>query len=323
MQVRGLRQQFQLLTLRLEPAVVDQLHLEIAGVHLAVSSSEPLSRKDPGTSYAPFLAEACSDPGAPHLAIRLEREGFPDLSPLTTVFATGESWTLYRREEERFLALNPPALAGRIVWLARWRGEPRAVTVHCSNLLLVDEAGGQRLLSPITYPLDQLLVIQLLSFLDGLLLHASGITRNGKAFVFPGRSGAGKSTITKAFLGRDGIGLLSDDRVILRKMPGGFQASGTPWAGEAGVARNETRPLGGVFFLVQARENHIRAITPAEALTRILPVTSIPWYDEQAMSSALRCCEQIIAAVPILEFSFTPDRGAVACFEEAVQALPV
>jgi serine kinase of HPr protein (carbohydrate metabolism regulator) len=154
----------------------------------------------------------------------------------------------------------------------------------------------------------------------GALLHAAGIDINGKGYIFPGKSGAGKSTITRQFAALGDTGLLSDDRIVVRKIEGGFKAYGTPWPGEAGIALNKSVPLAGIFFINHGSANRIREITPKEALARLLPVTSIPWYDREVMDRILTFCEDLISSVPIYELDFKPSVEVVDVFERFVSA---
>src|SRR5262249_29799700 len=55
----------------------------------------------------------------------------------------------------------------------------------------------------------------LLAEIDGLLLHASSVLRRGRAFLFPGPSGAGKTTIARLAAGG---GVLSDEVSAVRRV---------------------------------------------------------------------------------------------------------
>jgi hypothetical protein len=152
------------------------------------------------------------------------------------------------------------------------------------------------------------------------LVHAAGININGRCCVFPGRSGAGKSTLSRQFLNGTGAELLSDDRIILRKIDDIFKAFGTPWPGDAGIAENKNFPLYGIFFIHHAGENMIREIKPREAIERLMPVTSIPWYDEKTMSDILSICEDLVFNVPAYDLHFKPDKEVVDYLEKFVSA---
>ena len=74
----------------------------------------------------------------------------------------------------------------------------------------------------------------LLSRERGFLLHASSVVRNGRAFLFTGPSGAGKTTIAR-LAPADGV-VLSDEISYVRQVGGRYLAYGTPFAGEWGDA---------------------------------------------------------------------------------------
>ena len=164
--------------------------------------------------------------------------------------------------------------------------------------------------------MDQILLMYILARKHGALIHAAGIDVHGRGYIFPGKSGAGKSTITEQLAVREDIGLLSDDRIVVRKIDGAFKAYGTPWPGEARIAINKSVPLSGIFFINHASSNRIKKITPGQALKRLLPVTSIPWYDREIMSEILTFCEDLISNVPIYELYFKPSVEVVDVFKK-------
>lgn len=51
---------------------------------------------------------------------------------------------------------------------------------------------------------------------NGVVLHASSVAKDNKAFIFMGRSGAGKSTITNK-LAQTAYGAIADDSVVISK----------------------------------------------------------------------------------------------------------
>ena len=122
------------------------------------------------------------------------------------------------------------------------------------------------------YALDSLLRMYMswaLLPLDGFLLHAASVTRNGKAYIFVGRSGAGKSTV--ASLSPRGS-VLTDEISLIRRTNGQWHAFGTPFWGEFKAdGSNTSAPIAGIFRLIQARENRIEPLRPSELLKTVLP----------------------------------------------------
>ena len=122
------------------------------------------------------------------------------------------------------------------------------------------------------YALDSLLRVLLSWKLlghHGFLLHAATVIRNGKAFIFTGRSGAGKSTV--ASLSPEGT-VLTDEISLLRREDGIWRAYGTPFWGEFRAAgSNTSAPVAGIFRLLQAAENRVEALRPMATLRALLP----------------------------------------------------
>ncbi len=122
------------------------------------------------------------------------------------------------------------------------------------------------------YALDSLLRVllswKLLSH-SGFLLHAATVIRNGKAYIFTGRSGAGKSTV--ASLSPEGS-VLTDEISLLRREEGVWRAYGTPFWGEFRAAgSNTSAPVAGIFRLIQAAENRVTSLRPMELLRVLMP----------------------------------------------------
>jgi hypothetical protein len=122
------------------------------------------------------------------------------------------------------------------------------------------------------YALDSLLRVLLSWKLlehQGFLLHAATVIRDGKAYVFTGRSGAGKSTV--AALSPQGS-VLTDEISLLRREKGIWRAYGTPFWGEFKAAgSNSSAPLAGIFRLLQAPENRVELLRPMAILRTLLP----------------------------------------------------
>jgi hypothetical protein len=254
------------------------------------------------------------------IEISLEFGAIPDTKNLTKIFDSGQSWSMFQGGNCYCLAFHPPAFE-QPFWIARINRDFTEATVFCGEKLVRRENGRKVLSNPVSYPLDQILMMHILARKQGALIHAAGIEVNGRGYIFPGKSGAGKSTLTQQLAVRKDIGLLSDDRIVVRKMDGIFKAYGTPWAGEAGIAVNKNVPLSGIFFINHASYNRIKQITPGQALKRLLPVTSIPWYDREIMSEILTFCDDLISNVPVYELYFKPSVEVVDVFEKFVSSI--
>ncbi|MBU2063401.1 MAG: hypothetical protein KKF93_03310, partial [Candidatus Omnitrophica bacterium] len=138
-----------------------------------------------------------------------------------------------------------------------------------------------------------------------------GIKCGGEGLLFARASAAGKSTTANLWATDQGTTVLSDDRIIVRKIESNFKIYGTPWHGEAEFNAADNTPLSALFLLEKAKENHCRKLTPAAALKRILPCVFAPLWDSQAMQNTLDYCARLVTDIPVYEFGFIPDNTAV------------
>lgn len=152
------------------------------------------------------------------------------------------------------------------------------------------------------YEMDSLLRMYLsweLLGRTGFLLHAATIVRNGLAYVFTGRSGAGKSTV--AALSPAGS-VLTDEISLLRRENGTWRAYGTPFWGEFRAAgRNASAPVGGIFKLKQDSTNEKQAVGKAELLrvllTNILFFSKAQEDHERLLEIAKAAAEELPGAL--------------------------
>jgi hypothetical protein len=277
----------------------------IAGVSIGALWHRLTPGAKPDKGYEEFLLD--SSPEAPDIRVDVyplsEAPFHPPLAK--KVFDSEQSWSLYREGTEHWLCLDPPLHNQGPVWLAKF--DPAVTRVE----VFVGALEGSKPDDPVRYPLDQLLIIYHLAQRSGLLVHAAGAAFSDVGLVFPGKSRAGKSTLSRQLLADQRIELLSDDRVIIRRIDGAFQAFGTPWPGEAGIAKNRSAPLRSLLFLNQSPDNRIEPISPQDALEKLAPVASIPWYDEQLLPQILGACEELLNTVPAYGLYFRPDSSVV------------
>ena len=106
---------------------------------------------------------------------------------------------------------------------------------------------------------------------DGMMLHASAVVVEGKAYLFSANSGTGKSTHTALWLKLFGkrAFILNDDKPALRYQEGTWYAYGTPWSGKNDISTNIGVPLAGIALLERSENNEIY---PSEGPECILPL---------------------------------------------------
>ena len=214
---------------------------------------------------------------------------------------TADTWTAYRQGRTHIL-VGMDSLPDERKWGIRI--DPEVSTIYAPGLEL--QANNPEALQwhPFVYPIDQILLFHILQCYNAILMHSVGFVYDKKGIVCVGKSGAGKSTLAR-IAERKGARVLSDDRIIIRRMGGEQRLYGTPWPGEGAHARNEGHGLGHLLFLVQSDENRMVALSPGEAAKRLMSVCSIPWYDEDMMSAYFAIIDDLVSNVPCAELHFT------------------
>jgi len=167
-----------------------------------------------------------------------------------------------------------------------------------------------RFVSPLVYPMDQILSWGLLSRCGGVLLHAAVAVHEGVGWVFAGHSGAGKSTLS-GLCHAAGDRILNDDRVMVFQRDGQWKVAGTPWHGSGRFSEAAEVPLGGLFFLKQADSERMEDISPSQARLELLNVAAVPWFEDTWSQGILEGLEQIVQGVDCRRFHFTNTPAAV------------
>jgi hypothetical protein len=140
----------------------------------------------------------------------------------------------------------------------------------------------------------------------GFLMHAASAVRNGKAYVFAGASGAGKTTISR--LAPPDAHVLSDEISYVRKEADGYYAYGTPFAGElARSGENLRSPIEAVYLLAQGPENRTATLGQAEAARGILANLLFFAEDVELVQAVFASALDFVERVPVRRLTFVPD----------------
>jgi hypothetical protein len=122
----------------------------------------------------------------------------------------------------------------------------------------------------------------------GLVLHSAGLVFDGQAYIFPGRSNTGKTTLTrKAY--KHGARVLSDDINLLLPGKEGYQAHAVPFTGEFGRTLDhsggqDAYPVAGIILLEQGEDLVTKTVTTADAVATLL--TGCPFVNTDAEESS-------------------------------------
>ena len=143
------------------------------------------------------------------------------------------------------------------------------------------------------------------------LFHSSVVSYQGKAYMFLGQSGTGKSTHSSLWLKYiEGTELVNDDNPVVRIIDGVARVYGSPWSGKTPCYRNVSYPVGGIVKLDQAPYNEMKRLKGVRAYAAVLPSISGKRWDKK-LAEGLHETENLLAQlVPIWHLDCLPDEAA-------------
>jgi len=284
---------------------MNELKLRIARLTISITSADKNTEFKVAENYQPFIAD-----GKPDAVFQVHYGSLPKYKLEEEIFNSGTIWSLYRSKGKYILKVSP-----RMAVLDS--------DFKSGDIYIKPSPPSSVYSYPLDYPLDEVLMINWLSRGWGIMMHACGVSDNSQGLVFSGTSGAGKSTVADLWKERisklesrsmkpsDKTILLSDDRVIIRKIDGRFSIFGTPWHGDSKVCSPQEAPLDKIFFLQQARENKAKKINPIKASSRLIVCSFPPFWDKKGMEFSLNYCAELAQKIPCYELDFIQDEGVL------------
>jgi len=159
------------------------------------------------------------------------------------------------------------------------------------------------------YSLDSVLRIVhtlLLARKGGFLMHASSAIRNGRAFLFSGVSGAGKTTMAR--LSPPDAALLTDEISYVTRQSDRYFAVGTPFFGElARAGENLRAPIECVYLLAKGPENKIEPVEGTDAVRGLLGNIRFFARDPEFVRLVFEAACDFVSHVPVRRLTFVPD----------------
>lgn len=151
-------------------------------------------------------------------------------------------------------------------------------------------------------------------------VHSSVIVKDGRAVMFLGESGTGKSTHTRLWRESvEGATLLNDDSPFVGVEDGRTVVYGSPWSGKTPCYKAECYPLLAVVRLSQAPHNRIRPLRGVQAIGALLP--SLPpafAFDAELEEHTLATLSAVLRSVKAYHLECLPNGEAARLSCETV-----
>ena len=145
-------------------------------------------------------------------------------------------------------------------------------------------------------------------------IHASVTELNGKALVFLGKSGTGKSTHSR--LWREFVPdctLLNDDEPLIRVFEDEpVRVYGAPWSGSTACFRNASAEVAAFVHLYQSPENRLTRLRNVEALSSLYASAAMLRSDAGNKDRVLDVVAAVLQRVPVYRLDCRPDYEAVS-----------
>lgn len=156
--------------------------------------------------------------------------------------------------------------------------------------------------------LEKHLVLQ-----NSFAFHCAYLDFEGKAILFSGPSGIGKTTHTNLWCQYlpDRAKVLNGDKCLLSREGNTFYANGWPICGSSGICHNERREVRAVVLLQQAPEN--RLIEEKKILTfrRVLEQLTVNYWNREFTEAAMTFADSLVSTLPCFTYGCNISREAV------------
>lgn len=249
--------------------------IDVGGMPVRVRTGDPEFLRLIESHYQGFLSSGQESEA--DFDVEIRGRNFDDTEPDVQVIKTAGRWELARGD---FRAEWEPAKRhGHIVQMANPYGIDSVLRI-VHSLMQADRGG--------------------------FLLHSASAVRNGRAFLFAGQSGAGKTTISR--LAPTDAALLTDEISYVRRQGDTYVAFGTPFTGELDKpGQNISAPIAALYLLAKGSENRIDRIEPAEAVRALLANVLFFAKDEHLVRAIFHSGFEFVKRVPVSRLTFVPD----------------
>lgn len=297
--------------------MLHELCFEIAGHRFVMDTPDTELTLKLLPSFHPFLVEKDRNPGSNgdgrnnNSLFRFSGNKdilVPEVDPAETMNFEGTQFTVYHTEEGATISMR---IENKIYYL--FASDDRKV--FKSDLTLISPEEGRFLLYLLRAAYGMAAIHH-----RTIKVHASVIEKEGRALVFLGKSGTGKSThsrLWKEFVPE--CTLLNDDEPVIRMLDdGSIRVYGAPWSGSTPCYRNASAEVAAFVHLYQGPENKLTRLKGMDAFTSLFQSSALLRSDKKGRQLTFALITDILEKVPYHRLDNRPDREAVSLTETLI-----
>ena len=146
---------------------------------------------------------------------------------------------------------------------------------------------------------------------NAYILHCAYLNFQGKAILFSGPSGIGKSTHAELWTRHvEGCRVMNGDRCLIRReADGSYSANGWPVCGSSGICHDVSLPLSAIVFIEQTPENLIIPEGMMQLYRRLFAQFTINHWDTEATVAGMDWIQALMEKVKVYVYgcNMAPD----------------
>lgn len=141
-------------------------------------------------------------------------------------------------------------------------------------------------------------------------IHSASILYKGKAWLFSGHSGMGKSTQANLWKELYQTPIINGDLNLVALTENGPVIYGIPWCGTSGISDTNTYPLGGIILLGRSTIDSCEELTANEKVLLVTQRLISPSWDEKMLLNNITFSTTLAKKISICRLSCTKNPSA-------------